>query len=192
MKTNMVSPSKIFDPNIYLLKRSPKPLVKLFSFTIFHLNNTNNSPVVNGGSSYGLWLYPACPNISQPHLDPCSGKSDRFGTVSPGPRPYFLQTFTHRIHGAGIYTNIKGVILMGSMLPYISPHHGSYGLGHRRSFPPKNPPGGGAPRLRRARLRPGGVLRGIHRGGRTKNGGGFRGGGFRRKNIRHLMILEDL
>ena len=40
--------------------------------------------------------------------------------------------------------------------------------------PPKNPPGGGAARLRRARLRPGGVLRGIHRGGDEKRWG-FRG-----------------
>ena len=35
----------------------------------------------------------------------------------------------HRIHGAGIYANIGG-ILMGSMLPYISIYsiHGSYGI----------------------------------------------------------------
>jgi hypothetical protein len=37
---------------------------------------------------------------------------------------------THRIHGAGIYVNIKG-ILMGSMLPYIAymdpMGHGSFG-----------------------------------------------------------------
>ena len=30
-----------------------------------------------------------------------------------------LEIHTHRIHGAGIYTNIGG-ILMGSMLPYIA------------------------------------------------------------------------
>ena len=36
--------------------------------------------------------------------------------------------------------------------------------------PPRHGPGGGAPRLRRARLRPLGVLRGIHRGGRARCG----------------------
>ena len=35
-------------------------------------------------------------------------------------------TATHRIHGAGIYANIGG-ILMGSMLPYIAAPLGSYG-----------------------------------------------------------------
>ena len=27
---------------------------------------------------------------------------------------------SHRIHGAGIYANIWGILLMGSMLPYIA------------------------------------------------------------------------
>jgi hypothetical protein len=32
---------------------------------------------------------------------------------------YIIYIYTHRIHGAGIYANIGG-ILMGSMLPYIA------------------------------------------------------------------------
>ena len=44
----------------------------------------------------------------------CIMVNSRFSVVKP---QFFM---AHRIHGAGIYTNIKGNILMGSMLPDIA------------------------------------------------------------------------
>ena len=53
------------------------------------------------------------------YTNPLNNMSSSVGLTIPN--------ISHKIHGAGIYTNIWA-IWMGSMLPYIKQHHGSYVL----------------------------------------------------------------
>ena len=53
--------------------------------------------------------------------------------ILPEKNPWFLRVFniTHRIHGAGIYANIWGILMVNVTIYGI---HGSYGLGEGEDY----------------------------------------------------------
>ena len=69
--------------------------------------------------SYGSVSKPCTPGEHQNSWDLWMSIPLKMVLIGIDPYPYAYVFISHRIHGAGIYTNIGG-ILMGSMLPYIA------------------------------------------------------------------------